>query len=89
MRKRDIETIVKEAFKAVIFEPNDPKTWGKIVDFITRSISKYEPKLSFEVICNASTNTQKTIDRNEIHGYILTSPEKGKDKEYKFMFSNK
>ena len=65
--------------KYMTFEPNDPITWKRWVNLVQPFFDDIKSKrgvYDFRVVCDETTNTPQTIDRNEMHGYILLKPTK-------------
>lgn len=71
--------IISLSTKYFTFEPNDPVTWRRWVNLVQPFFDDIKSKrgvYDFRVVCDETTNTPQTIDRNEMHGYILIKPTK-------------
>ncbi len=71
--------VIATSVKYMTFEPNDPQTWRRWVNLVQpffEDIKDRRGVYDFKVVCDETTNTPQTIDRNEMHGYILLKPTK-------------
>lgn len=63
----------------LVFEPNDPITWGRVQDLLNPmfdDIANRRGITQFKVICDSTTNTPVRIDRNEMWCKVLIKPTK-------------
>ena len=63
----------------LVFEPNDPITWERVVTLIQpmlADISMRRGITQFKVICDETTNTPVRVDRNEMWCKVLIKPTK-------------
>ena len=73
------EKQIATAVKYLVFEPNDPFTWQRFVNLVTPALEYIKSNrgmYDFRVICDETTNTAVTVDRNEMHGRMLIKPTK-------------
>jgi hypothetical protein len=72
-----IEKQIKLRSRALIFEPNDPKTWSRFINMATQVLTTVQNGrgiTDFRVVCDATINTADTIARNELHARIGVVP---------------
>jgi len=70
---------IATAVRALVFEPNDEITWNRFINLVEpvmRDTAARRGVYDFRVVCDETTNTPLTIDRNEMHGKILLQPTK-------------
>jgi len=63
----------------LVFEPNDPITWERVVTLIQpmlADISMRRGITEFKVVCDETTNTPVRVDRNEMWCKVLIKPTK-------------
>ena len=74
-----IRKMVMAATRALVFEPNDPVTWQRVVNVVQPAIDDIRRRRGiseFRVICDETTNTSLRIDRNELWCRVLIKPTK-------------
>jgi len=73
------EKTIAKSIEFLVFEPNDPVTWRRftnIVNPVLASIQARRGLEQFQVICDASTNTNLLRDQNTMRGILLLKPTK-------------
>jgi uncharacterized protein len=71
--------VIATACRALVFEPNDEKTWrwfGHLVTPFLNDLTQRRALYDFRVKCDETTNTPAVIDRNEMHAAIFLKPVK-------------
>ena len=61
----------------MIFEPNDPDSWGRATDLVTsilESIRQGGGITQYAVVINSTTNTANVIAQNMMNGIIKIVP---------------
>jgi len=74
-----IRKMVLAATRAIVFEPNDPLTWNRVVNLLQPALDDIRRRrgiTEFRVICDETTNTPLRIDRNEMWCRVLIKPTK-------------
>ncbi len=74
-----LEKVIATSVRYLVFEPNDEVTWKaftNIVEPAVEDVKKRRGLYDFRVICDESTNTSLTINRNEMYGKVLLKPTK-------------
>ncbi len=74
-----IRKMVLAATRQIVFEPNDPLTWNRVVNLLQPSLDDIRRRrgiTEFRVICDETTNTPLRIDRNEMWCRVLIKPTK-------------
>jgi hypothetical protein len=74
-----IRKMVLAATRAIVFEPNDPLTWSRVVNLLQPALDDIRRRrgiTEFRVICDETTNTPLRIDRNEMWCRVLIKPTK-------------
>ena len=74
-----IRKMILAATRAIVFEPNDPMTWGRVVNLLQPALDDIRRRrgiTEFRVICDETTNTPLRIDRNEMWCRVLIKPTK-------------
>jgi phage tail sheath protein FI len=74
-----IRKMILASTRGLVFEPNDPITWGRIEDVLNPMLDDIRRRrgiTEFRVICDDTTNTPIRIDRNELWCRILIKPTK-------------
>lgn len=70
---------ISTAVRVLVFEPNDELTWDRFVNLVEpvlRDTASRRGIYDFRVVCDDTTNTPLTIDRNELHGKLFIKPTK-------------
>lgn len=74
-----IRKMILAATRSIVFEPNDPMTWNRVVDLLQPAMDDIRRRrgiTEFRVVCDATTNTPLRIDRNEMWCRVLIKPTK-------------
>ena len=74
-----IRKMILAATRSIVFEPNDPFTWNRIVQLLQPALNDIKIRrgiTEFKVVCDATTNTPLRIDRNELWCRIMIKPTK-------------
>ena len=74
-----IRKMILAATRAIVFEPNDPMTWSRVVNLLQPALDDIRRRrgiTEFRVICDETTNTPLRIDRNEMWCRVLIKPTK-------------
>ena len=74
-----IRKMLLAATRSIIFEPNDPMTWNRVVQLIQPAMDDIRRRRGisqFRVICDDTTNTPLRVDRNELWCRVLIKPTK-------------
>ena len=74
-----IRKMILAATRQIVFEPNDPLTWNRVVNLLQPAIDEIRRRrgiTEFRVICDDTTNTPLRIDRNEMWCRVLIKPTK-------------
>ena len=74
-----IRKMILGATRSIIFEPNDPFTWNRIVQLLQPALNNIKIRrgiTEFNVVCDATTNTPLRVDRNELWCRIMIKPTK-------------
>ena len=74
-----LRKVIATATRALVFEPNDHKTWvqfGQLVTPFLNDVKQRRGLYDFRVKCDETTNTPAVIDRNEMHAQIFLKPVK-------------
>jgi phage tail sheath protein FI len=69
--------VIATACRALVFEPNDLKTWrwfGHLVTPFLNDLTQRRGLYDFRVKCDETTNTPAVIDRNEMRAQIFIKP---------------
>ncbi len=72
-----IEKQIKIRARDLIFEPNDPATWGRFVEManqVLTTVKNGRGISNFQVICDKSLNTDDVVSRNELRAQIGVIP---------------
>ena len=74
-----IRKMVLAATRVIVFEPNDPLTWNRVVNLLQPALDDIRRRrgiTEFKVICDGTTNTALRIDRNELWCRVMIKPTK-------------
>ena len=74
-----IRKMLLSTTRSVIFEPNDPLTWNRVVQLVQPAMDDIRRRrgiTQFRVICDDTTNTPLRVDRNELWCRVLIKPTK-------------
>ena len=74
-----IRKMILAATRSIVFEPNDPMTWNRVVDLLQPAMDDIRRRrgiTEFRVVCDETTNTPLRIDRNEMWCRVLIKPTK-------------
>jgi len=74
-----IRKMLLSATRSIIFEPNDPVTWNRVVQLVQPAMDDIRRRrgiTQFRVICDDTTNTPLRVDRNELWCRVLIKPTK-------------
>jgi uncharacterized protein len=74
-----IRKMILQATRSIIFEPNDPLTWSRVVNLLQPSLDDIRRRrgiTEFRVVCDETTNTPVRVDRNEMWCRVLIKPTK-------------
>jgi len=74
-----IRKILLASTRPLVFEPNDPITWSRVVNIVQpllNNIKNGRGITEFRVVCDETTNTPLRVDRNEMWCRILIKPTK-------------
>lgn len=74
-----LRKVIATATRALVFEPNDSKTWrrfGHLVTPFLNDVVERRGLYDFRVKCDETTNTPEVIDRNEMKAQIFLKPVK-------------
>jgi len=74
-----IRKMLLSATRSIIFEPNDPVTWNRVVQLVQPAMDDIRRRRGisqFRVICDDTTNTPLRVDRNELWCRVLIKPTK-------------
>jgi phage tail sheath protein FI len=72
-----IKKLVKAALDNMLFEPNDPDSWGKATDLVNSILEPIRQGgglSQYQVVIDATTNTANTIAQNMMNGIIKIVP---------------
>ena len=74
-----IRKMVLASTRSIVFEPNDPLTWNRVVNLLQPALDDIRRRrgiTEFKVICDGTTNTPLRIDRNEMWCRVMIKPTK-------------
>jgi len=74
-----IRKLILASTRTFMFEPNDPLTWGKILNVLNPAIDDIRRRrgiTEFRVLCDETTNTPIRVERNEMWCRVLIRPTK-------------
>ena len=74
-----IRKMILAATRSIVFEPNDPFTWNRIVQLLQPALNDIKIRrgiTEFKVVCDSTTNTPLRIDRNELWCRVMIKPTK-------------
>ena len=74
-----IRKMLLASTRSIIFEPNDPMTWNRVVQLVQPAMDDIRRRRGisqFRVICDDTTNTPLRVDRNELWCRVLIKPTK-------------
>jgi len=74
-----IRKMILAATRSIVFEPNDPMTWNRVVNLLQPAMDDIRRRrgiTEFRVVCDETTNTPLRIDRNEMWCRVLIKPTK-------------
>ena len=74
-----IRKMILQSTRTIIFEPNDPMTWNRVVNLLQPALDDIRRRrgiTEFRVICDETTNTSVRIDRNELWCRVMIKPTK-------------
>ena len=74
-----IRKLLLASTRSIIFEPNDPMTWNRVVQLVQPAMDDIRRRRGisqFRVICDDTTNTPLRVDRNELWCRVLIKPTK-------------
>tara|TARA_R110002012_G_scaffold33823_8_gene98593 strand:- start:1824 stop:3896 length:2073 start_codon:yes stop_codon:yes gene_type:complete len=74
-----IRKMLLASTRSIIFEPNDPMTWNRVVNLVQPAMDDIRRRrgiTQFRVICDETTNTPLRVDRNELWCRVLIKPTK-------------
>lgn len=74
-----IRKMILAATRSIVFAPNDPLTWNRIVELLQPALDDIRRRrgiTEFRVICDETTNTPLRVDRNELWCRVLIKPTK-------------
>jgi hypothetical protein len=74
-----LRRLVLQSARRFVFEPNDPITWESVRNVISPALADIQQRrglVSFQVVCDSTTNTPLRVDRNELWCKIILKPTK-------------
>jgi len=74
-----LRRMVLQSTRRFVFEPNDPVTWEAVRSVINPALADIQQRrgiVSFQTVCDSTTNTPLRVDRNELWCKIILKPTK-------------